>query len=113
MAKDAFENQLEALFADVPEAPDAAEFVIDFKARLDRELRRRRLILGVFGVLGAILAVTVIALTGGSSTTVLQDVSTEARGVDLSWIARTGPWLAVALAIAVVSSLVVQGEERI
>lgn len=56
MADPSFETDLERLFDSVEAAPDADRFARAVDARLDRLLRLRRWVYGVFGGAGALVA---------------------------------------------------------
>ena len=56
MADPSFETNLERLFDTVEAAPDADRFARAVDARLDRLLRLRRWVYGVFGGAGALVA---------------------------------------------------------
>ena len=56
MADPGFETDLERLFDHVDPAPDAATFARAVDARLDRLIRVRRWVYGLFGGVGALVA---------------------------------------------------------
>jgi hypothetical protein len=67
MSDPKFEQSLAAMFADVPPAPDAAQFNLAVMDRLDRHLRWRAWILGACGVAGVLIALIAFARAKGGA----------------------------------------------
>jgi hypothetical protein len=99
-----FEETLNALFADVPEAPDAADFVAAFEARMDAYQRRRRLVLGLFGLIGLVVAAAVLGLTANMNANLSNSIDA---------LAKAAPWAASGLLVTFLTLVAVPSGRRI
>ncbi len=113
---DPFEQGLEAMFANPPEAPDAEDFVLSLERRLAAEERRRRLVYGVCTAAAGLGAAAVFAISGflGGSTRALSATALAASEMDFSWswVAQTAPILGVAVVIWILAELSPSMQDR-
>lgn len=104
-----FDRRLERLFADAPQMSDADSFASGLERRLDRGWAARRLVIGVFGVVGGVIGASQLIVSNllgrmeAASEGSVRAISTGWRDLipSLGWLAGAGPeavWMAAALA---------------